>query len=398
MDQFLGGPAGMRGIPGGRLTLVSGQPILRGNQTAKTRIYLTPFESDQSPLMSAEGWVLASFGEPFADLDTSNQLAEKVYDVFGYNAAGTYTLGIGPAWVNTATVTMTIATPAVITWNAHGLNEGDPVIFTTSGALPTGIVAGTTYYVAKSPGANTFNVSTSVANAAAGTLVATSGSQSGTHTGTNNTRLRGTGTGTTELEMVNGLLVNKNAITLKNGAGGGVSVGPRLAIFLGSFYCTANGQTGMNFQPAGAAGGANPWLALSNAYHRRPAMVENQDSTSSWPYNSTTWRGSNGSVLNRVNWLDCLGYSHVRAKFFQTASSEVGGNSYVGLNFNNTNGTPRSFSVGITNLYMSHTVLADALPTLGPGYCQSMEKSTANRSFFGTNADTVMLHQAELEM
>ena len=82
----------------------------------------------------------------------------------------------------TATVTVTIATPAVMTLNSHGLEEGDIVCFTTTGALPTGLAASATttltrYYV-RNPTANTFNLSTTLT----GALVNTSGSQSGTHT------------------------------------------------------------------------------------------------------------------------------------------------------------------------------------------------------------------------
>jgi hypothetical protein len=86
-------------------------------------------------------------------------------------------------------ITVTIATPAVVTYTAHGyINSGGrqdvcPVNFTTTGALPTGITAGTTYYtVPSSITVNTFQIATSVANALAGTSVATSGTQSGTQT------------------------------------------------------------------------------------------------------------------------------------------------------------------------------------------------------------------------
>jgi hypothetical protein len=81
-----------------------------------------------------------------------------------------------------ATVTITIASPGVVTWTSHGLSTGTPVIFSTTGALPTGITAGTTYYAIPVDG-TTFRIATSFANALAGTAVNTSGSQSGTHTG-----------------------------------------------------------------------------------------------------------------------------------------------------------------------------------------------------------------------
>lgn len=84
-------------------------------------------------------------------------------------------------YYNTATVTVTIATPAVMTWTSHGLKTGDTIQLTTSGALPTGLTASTTYFVIKVD-ANSFNLATTLANAAAATKIATSGSQSGTHT------------------------------------------------------------------------------------------------------------------------------------------------------------------------------------------------------------------------
>ena len=82
-----------------------------------------------------------------------------------------------------ATVTITIAAPGVVTWSSHGLTTGSPVVFSTTGALPTGITAGTTYY-AVVVDANSFQFATSFANAIAATptVVTTSGSQSGTQT------------------------------------------------------------------------------------------------------------------------------------------------------------------------------------------------------------------------
>lgn len=81
----------------------------------------------------------------------------------------------------TATVTVTIATPAVMTWTSHGMSSGQKIQLTTTGALPTGLSAATSYWV-NVIDANTFNLSTSLANLQAGTYIATSGSQSGVHT------------------------------------------------------------------------------------------------------------------------------------------------------------------------------------------------------------------------
>jgi hypothetical protein len=91
-------------------------------------------------------------------------------------------LGDISASLASATITVTIATPGVVTHTSHGRITGEKVYFTTTGALPTGITASTTYYIIKID-ANSYNIATTFANAIAGTKVATSGSQSGTHTG-----------------------------------------------------------------------------------------------------------------------------------------------------------------------------------------------------------------------
>lgn len=72
-------------------------------------------------------------------------------------------------------VTITIATPAVITLS-YTLQNGTSIKLGTSGALPTGLTAGTTYYIINQNGL-TCNLATSPS----GSAIATSGTQSGTH-------------------------------------------------------------------------------------------------------------------------------------------------------------------------------------------------------------------------
>lgn len=79
-----------------------------------------------------------------------------------------------------STVTITIASPGVVTWTGHGLAVGTGVSFATTGALPTGLVAGTTYYVKTVLDANTFTLSATKG----GTVINTTGTQSGVQTGT----------------------------------------------------------------------------------------------------------------------------------------------------------------------------------------------------------------------
>jgi len=75
-------------------------------------------------------------------------------------------------------VTVTIASPAVFTLTSHGFVAGQPISFSTTGALPTGLDTTTVYYVISTGlSANAFRVSTT----SGGSAVNTSGSQSGTH-------------------------------------------------------------------------------------------------------------------------------------------------------------------------------------------------------------------------
>jgi hypothetical protein len=88
-------------------------------------------------------------------------------------------------WINpkTATVTISQASPAVVSWTGHGLTAETPVTFTTTGALPAPIVSGvnaatvdTVYYVqATGLTADAFRISPDPGGADVNTTTAGSG-------------------------------------------------------------------------------------------------------------------------------------------------------------------------------------------------------------------------------
>ncbi|ATN94949.1 hypothetical protein [Leptospira phage LE3] len=86
----------------------------------------------------------------------------------------------------TSTVTISNATPGVVTWTGHGLKTGHTVQFSTTGALPTGVTSGTVYFIRRID-ANTFHLYDTLANAmntgATTGRVNTSSAGSGVHTG-----------------------------------------------------------------------------------------------------------------------------------------------------------------------------------------------------------------------
>ena len=77
----------------------------------------------------------------------------------------------------TSTVTLSIATPCVVSWVNHLLVNDTAILFTTTGALPTGIVADQVYYVVDAD-FDTFKL----ALKPGGTPINTGGTQAGTHT------------------------------------------------------------------------------------------------------------------------------------------------------------------------------------------------------------------------
>jgi hypothetical protein len=164
-------------VPGGRLTLTSGVPDDQVDQSSKTTVYYTPFVNDVICLWDGNRWAPVKFSEVSLALGTVTAFVP--YDIFGFLSSGALALE-KQAWLNAA-VTITIASPGVVTWTAHGMSNDSPVVFTTTGALPTGISANTVYYVVNAA-TNTFQIAATTNGAA----INTSGSQSGTHTGWQN--------------------------------------------------------------------------------------------------------------------------------------------------------------------------------------------------------------------
>jgi hypothetical protein len=106
----------------------------------------------------------------------------NTYPVYGHQNFQTGSWSLLPTcfYSNSPVVTISIASPAVITV-PNTCVAGQAIVFATSSALPTGLTAGTTYYVISTGLSGTaFEVSTS----AGGSAVNTSGSQSGVQSAT----------------------------------------------------------------------------------------------------------------------------------------------------------------------------------------------------------------------
>jgi hypothetical protein len=189
--------------------------------------------------------------------------------------------------------------------------------------------------------------------------------------------------------MLNGIWTNKNSITLTNGAGGGTAgVTANTATYVGSIYCTANGQTGMAFRPTVANGGTNNIMGVWNAYNRVNTRAVSRDNTTSWTYGSTTWRAANNNVANRITWLDGLQQSQLDAAYETIGETKTGQDAALGVNLDGTDS-----ATIVTYTLVATTAASDTLmavfdtypPQLGLHYVQATERNLGGTAkYFGT--------------
>ena len=151
---------------------------------------------------------------------------------------------------------------------------------------------------------------------------------------------RGTGAGTTELERVQGVYLNKVAITNGPAANRGT--------YVGTIATDASNQLNMMFAPAAAAGGTANRLDVWNMYNRVNVASLVRDSTDTWDYGTATWRAANNSNNNRVTFVCGLNEDIVDAEYMANVSTNSSRSTYVGVCLDATNtftGLPGSLNV-----------------------------------------------------
>jgi hypothetical protein len=138
---------------------------------------------------------------------------------------------------------------------------------------------------------------------------------------------RGAGAGTSELNIVQGLVVNKVAIT--NGPAANVGV------YVGSIR--TNGTATVDFILGGAdAGGRAASIGVWNAYNRLGIGAVVQDTTFGWAYNTNAWRPANASTALRVSVISGLPLDALQARYDTTITSSGSGTSSAGIGLNST--------------------------------------------------------------
>lgn len=351
----------LSGVCEGRLSLTTAVPVTTADVSGATTIYFTPYKGDRVAIYNGTVWKLYSFSEVSLALGTI--VAFQGYDVFIYDNAGTLTLETAE-WKN-ASVTMTIASPCVVTWTGHGLVTGNTIVFTTTGALPTGLSVNTKYWVTRIDN-NTFNLSTTTANLVAGTFINTSGTQSGTHTGHQPHARQ------TAIDLQNGVYVKNGATTRR---------------YLGSFYTTATTTTedsgGVDTTQVG--GKRFVW----NYYNRVNRFMRVIDTTDNWTYTTDAWRIANGlsAGSNCVEFF--VGVIEDAVQAFVSGSINLAGNavaakSGIGLNSANVPSGLRNagFNGGVLSANQPMSASYRGFSALGYNYLAWLERGADSTSNF----------------
>ncbi len=134
------------------------------------------------------------------------------------------------------------------------------------------------------------------------------------------------------ISQLNGRWVNSASITLRNNSVNASGVATNTALYVGTIYATANGQTSHVF----SATGAQCVLGVYNAYNREPMQASQSDGTSSWTYATATWRAARGQSTNSILFVDGLQQSFIRSNYISNAEPTVSDSSFTSVGIDST--------------------------------------------------------------
>lgn len=198
--------------------------------------------------------------------------------------------------------------------------------------------------------------------------------------------VRGTGAGSTDLQIFGGFLTNKNAITLRKSNSTTFNVAANEAFYLGTFRTGSAGQISFTYGAEGTAGTFNLW----NCYNQILANSTSSDGTASWTYSSATIRQSNNSSTNQFNFVTGLATGNIVAGCTQNIrpASSVAATGRTGIALNSTTVLDKFGQVGTpaaSVMDASATVQLNYKPQLGANFISQNEKGdgSTTATFFG---------------
>lgn len=205
---------------------------------------------------------------------------------------------------------------------------------------------------------------------------------------------RGIGAGTTQLALVGGIWTNAVSLTHCWGGASGTTdygaVAANTGTYLGTFLATANGQTGMQFNPAPTGGGNNSIMGLYNGYNRVSATSISQDNTASWTINSTAWRAANNNANNSVRFVDGLQQSPLIGRYAATSLNAASTDGTIGVALDSVSGAPGGITAMVGGgSIITTTAMTPFRPQLGLHLIRAAEVNNGggNTTFFGASTD-----------
>ena len=173
----------------------------------------------------------------------------------------------------------------------------------------------------------------------------------------------------TAIGRVQGVLVN--SVTLSGGPTAGYGV------YVGTIAIDAGGSTvTFNPQPTSASGGPTngAWVGLWNQYNRVPISAQAQDSKTSWPYNTATFRAADASNNNRITVVTGQSEDSSSVSYSGAITSTVFATCFVGIGVNSTTASSGVIGgVNDTTGTNSITATYPIPPSLGLQYYQALE-------------------------
>lgn len=349
--------------------LEDGVAVSSSDQTGKSVIYANALKGNRLGLSDGSAWTM--FTAPkFALGGLTGLTSDKNYDLFAAYSTPTH------ASTDTGT--------DVVTWSANpGWTTGTYVIVTSTAS---GLTAGTDYWYNRASG-TTGSFHTTLADAIAGSnKVNLTGNVTQTligvfmdlgptwDTGSGSDTARGTGAGSTAIELFNGAWVNTNSVTGSIGAGTiAAKAGRHVATVRTTGTTTVEDSLAKRF--------------VWNRHNPQPRTMRVIDTTNSWSTSDTAWNEFNNSTSNRVQWVTGDASTQVDGHMVCIATTGVAtlGRVAIGVDGLTPSGLwQQVYSGAATNIVL--TAFYVGQPGLGFHYLQALEQADGgSTTFYGDN-------------
>ena len=317
----------------GRLTLESGVPISTSDQTAKTEVYLTPYNGNWIGIYDGADWGIHTFAE----------------------------IGISTTEAQTGTTTDT-------TYNITGLTNTEQLIV---GMAVTGTGVGADAVITEIE--NSTAVIVDVASTATGENTITFKIPASTNVDIFTADDSG-------VELRFGPLwtdgtTRATALTTQDGIY--VLDGTATYRYLGTIRTTTT---------AGQIEDSEDARFIWNMYNRVERRLSKIDTTDSWAYTTATWRSWNNAATNRVEIVQGLNEELAYIYFEGKISSTSAVTAFLGIGIDSTSANSATIGVGATtaaNTYGNAHATYRGYVGVGYHYVQLLERGNTGCTFYG---------------